>query len=664
MILRSHRRRVAAFAVFLFLGYLGLLVRLFYIQVRQADHWAAQSRHMRTIKIPRPRGTITDRNGNRLALSMPVQSLFADPAIIEDRDAAAAALAPILSVEFPALRAMFETPRRFVWVARHLDRAVAERVKALNIRGLAFRQEYRRYYPNGQLAANLLGFVGMDGQGLEGIEFQHDAILAAQAGEKLVLSGLKGLEIPQGDVVVREAEGGDTVELTVDEVIQHLAEKEIHDLYQTWQPKSCFIIVTQPRTGELLACAVRPTFDPNDFGAFPDYTYKNRAITDLYEPGSVFKIVPAAASLEDTRVAPQTCFNCPGFIKLYGITMGCTGIHGDVSLRQIIEKSCNTGIAKVGRLLGPESLYYYIRKFGFGEKSDVDLPGERLGLVRLPKEWSGLSTAAISMGQEIGVTGIQMMDAVCTIANGGLLLQPRVVRRVLSPDGRIVRRDAAVEIRRRVVSEGVAHELANMMSRVVVRGTGTRGRLDLYRAAGKTGTSQKLGAGVAGRYVVSFAGFVPVEEPAVAIYIVVNEPQGEKVSGGKVAAPAFRHLAGKVMLYLGVPPDQVAGAEAVDDRPEDEEPPPPPVRAAVPGRTTPAPTAPPDDPVAMTLDESIAPLPGPAGTGLGTEASPPAVAPGALEDVGSDIGRVIDAAVYDDDGGGQGGPAGSPPPGR
>jgi len=635
MILRSHRRRVAALAALMLCLYGFLGFRLFQIQVQGSDQF--RSANMKATKLLRPRGFIFDRNGNKFAVSLPVLSLYADPHIVEKPAEVAERLASLLHMDWHKLAAKLTSKRRFVWLARKLDRSVAERVRALSVPGLGFRQEYQRFYPKGTLAANVLGFVGMDGKGLEGLEYQHDDILASRPGEKLALVGLTGIEIPNGDVVVREPEGGANITLTIDEVIQHLCEREIEEIFANWQPKSCFIFVVEPFSGEVLACAVRPTFDPNIFSTYPKWSYKNRAITDMYEPGSVFKIVTAAAGLEDMRVQPETTFHCPGFIKLYGISIGCTSRHGDVTLRQAIEKSCNTAMAKVGLLLGPESLYYYIRKFGFGEETGIDLPGEIEGLVRLPKKWSGLSPAAISMGQEIGVTGIQMVQAVSTIANGGNLMVPHIIRRIETHDGqRIISQNEPI-VCRRVVREKVAVELASMMERVVVQGTGRRGRLDLYTAAGKTGTSQKLGRGSEGKKVVSFAGFIPVHQPSATIYIVVNEPKGDKPSGGKVCAPVFRRLAGKIMLYLEVRPDRN------DDTADANAAAPPAVASPLPALSIPSPSfrvrpmmdLRSSDPVQAVLDTAVAPLPGAGGVG-----NDPV-------DGNSQIGQVIDAALHE-----------------
>ena len=601
----------------------------------------------REVQIHRNRGAILDRNLNKFALSVPVHSLYGEPHRIKDPQAVSETLSYILRQDSSELFRKLSSKKRFVWLVRELSDDTYLAVKKLNIRGLRFKTEDQRRYPNGTLAANLIGFAGIDEEGLEGIEYQYDSILSPVDGTKLVLKGPGGVEVPNGTVIVRNADGGQNLVLTIDDVIQHLAEKELNKIVEQWSPKSCFIIVQQPYTGEILACASRPTYNPANYGDFDRKNFKNRAVTDIYEPGSVFKIVTAAAALEDNRILPNTTFHCPGFVKVYGITMGCTGTHGTITVGTAIEKSCNAVLAKIGHLLGPESLYFYIRKFGFGEKTGISLPGESVGLLRLPTKWSGISSSAISFGQEIGVTGIQMVNAISTVANGGRLVKPQIVKKVMSYDMTKVVHETGIEFRRRVIRESVARDVKGMMERVVVYGTGRRGRLDRYTAAGKTGTSQKLAKKESGLKVVSFAGFLPVEKPEVTIYVVVDEPKGEKIGGSTVAAPAFARLAGKLMLYLGVTPDRIPGQEP--HRPVETPAPtpsvfPPPsgegsMNGVETGMAQDLPSGVYVDSVGKVLDSALAPLPD--GGGITNTHSPES----AQDPFGDTIGSVIDAQV-------------------
>jgi cell division protein FtsI (penicillin-binding protein 3) len=297
-------------------------------------------------------------------------------------------------------------------------------------------------------------------------------------------------------------------------------------------------------------------------------------VSDTFEPGSTFKLVTASAALEDKKVEPTTSFFCPGKVVLWDIPIRCTSVHNDVTLEQVIERSCNSGIIKVGELLGPKNLYYYIRKFGFAEKTGVDLHSEVEGQVRPPERWSGLSVGAISMGQELSVTGMQMLSAISAIANGGLLVRPRIIKKVVDSETGAVIAEPALDVRHRVISQKTAEQVTKAMIMVTHSGSGTYAALDDYMIAGKTGTSEKLGRGKAEgnmRYVASFIGFLPAKEPKVVIYVVLNEPKGEKVRGGTMAAPVFREIARQVMLLKKVPPEVGAGTPVARISPEQEE---------------------------------------------------------------------------------------------
>ncbi len=611
-------KRMVLISLFFFVCGALLVAKLYVLQIADRDRFIRHVRHDRIERIPRKRGSIYDRNGNLLAFSLPAYSLYADPRHVTEKERAVETLHRMFGIDRRSLLRKLSSGRGFEWIRRKLDKHSMEAFKALHLAGFGFRKEFKRYYPNGTLAANVIGFVGMDNIGLEGVECYFEGVLAGVDGEKLVLRGPDGLELPSSELVLKEPEGGSDLYLTIDEVVQHMVERELDEICRRYDPLSAFIIVMDPHTGEVLAMGNRPTYDLNSFASYSASSYKNRAIADIYPPGSVFKIITAAAALEDDKVTPETVFHCPGYIRLWGVKIRCTAAHGDLDLRRILEKSCNTGIIKVGQVVGPENLYYYVRKFGFGDKTGIELPGEQKGIVRYPEHWSGISLGAISMGQEIGVTGIQMACAMCVIANGGVLMRPTVVRRIVSREGRVLR-ELEPAARLRVISKRTADELVSMLTQVVVRGTGRRGRLDLYTAAGKTGTAQKLGrmerrkAGEPNRrrLVVSFAGFVPVRDPRVVIYIVVDEPRGERVSGGLVAAPAFRELARGIMIHLEVPPDKTSPVAEGGGAPPHEE------REGAGGAIE-------DEGEARAqqeadfdgvprLDESIAPLPGGAG---------------------------------------------------
>gem|GEM_PF-112793 len=460
---------------------------------------------------------------------------------------------------------------QFCWVKRKLDartyEAVLQLIKTHKIKGLGFRKEYKRVYPNNQILSQVLGFVNLDEVGLEGLEYQFNRLLNGKPGVRIVVRGPNGMPIQE--LARQKPEGFYDVYLTIDHVIQYCMERELDKAYAKYSPKNCFAAAIEPNTGEILAMASRPTYDPNNYRAYSRDLYKNRVATDTFEPGSTFKVVTAAAALEEHRVEPPTTFNCPGKIILWDIPIRCTSTHNDVSLEQIIERSCNTGIIKVGELLGPRNLYYYIRKFGFGEKTGVDLPLEGDGLVYQPDRWSGLSIGAVSMGQELTVTGIQMLTGISVIANGGRLLRPQIIKKVVDPETGAVVQDFSMDIRRRVISPKTTELMTKMMSLVTKSGTGTLAALDDYVVAGKTGTSEKLGRSKEQgnlQYVASFIGFLPAKEPKVLIYVVLNEPKepkGEKVRGGTMAGPVFREIARQIMLLQKIPPEPGVGTPVV-----------------------------------------------------------------------------------------------------
>jgi cell division protein FtsI/penicillin-binding protein 2 len=458
--------------------------------------------------------------------------------------------------------------RRFVWIKRKLEprehELVASLIASQKIKGLGFRKEYRRVYPNSSLMAQVLGFTGTDEEGLEGLEHKYDHVLGGKPGERMVVVGANGMVLHE--VVRRKPEGYHDLHLTVDHVIQHYVERELDKAYALHNPKHCFAAAMDPMTGEILAMAARPTFDPNAYRESDREFWRNRIVSDTFEPGSTFKLVTASAALEDKRVVPTDSFHCPGQIVLWDMPIHCTGVHGEVTLEQVIEKSCNFGAIKVGMLQGPKNLYYYIRKFGFGERTGIDLPSEVDGLVRPPEQWSGVSIGAVSIGQEIAVSGIQMLAAVSAIANGGRLVKPQIIKKITDVETGAVLSESQLDARHRVISPATAEHVARMMTMVTRSGSGTLGALDDYPVAGKTGTSEKLGrAKEEGlmRYVASFVGFVPVHDPKVVIYVVLNEPKGERVSGGAMAAPVFREIARQIMLVKKVAPEMGAGAPTV-----------------------------------------------------------------------------------------------------
>lgn len=615
MIHNVHRRRILMCFLMVVAGFGVVIMRLVQLQVYQEHLWneLLTAKAERRLPLKATRGKILSATGSVLAQSIPVNSLYADPYNIQDPRAVARDLAPLLEMD-PALiqkkltkppepsatpapppptRAELSNPAspsttetgilanlmkviaeppppsiarkrvksKFVWVKRKLSNetyaSVKQLIDAKKLKGLGFRREFQRVYPNKQLAAQVLGFVGAEEDGLEGLEHKYNHILGGKPGERRVIMAPNGMILHELNRL--KPEGFNDIHLTIDPVIQHYVERELDKAFALHNPKNCFAAAMDPNTGEILAMAVRPTFDPNEWRQYDRETWKNRVITDQYEPGSPFKLVTVAAALEDQRCETSTTFYCPGKIVLWDIPLKCLSVHETITTEQVIERSCNTGAAKIGELLGPKNLYYYIRKFGFGDKTGIDLPSEVEGLVRPPEKWSGVSIGAVSIGQEIAVSGIQMMQAVATIANGGRLVRPHVISKVTDSETGAIVQETALDVRHRVISSKVTEGITKMMAMVTKSGSGTNGALDDYIVAGKTGTSEKLSSHGRFGYVASFIGFVPAKEPKVLIYVVLNEPKGEKVRGGSMAAPVFREIARQVMLLKKVPPEVGAG---------------------------------------------------------------------------------------------------------
>ncbi len=540
--------------------------KLYFLQIRQHKGLTekANRQHLRVISIPGKRGTISDRNGRELAVSLEVSSVFAQPFQIERPEEIARKLSPVLKIPASEISRKLRLDKSFVWVQRKVEPAQAEAISAMALPGIYLLPESKRYYPKQEMAAHLLGFVGMDDKGLEGIEFQYEEFLGGG------FINMAGYQDALGRFIYKAENGnsgqGYNLELTIDEVIQYIAEKELQAAIQKSRALGGSIIVMDPKTGEILAMANWPTFNPNRFSRYLSSIRRNGIIEDTYEPGSTFKAFMAAAAIEEGLIHPKDLlFGENGTIQVAGITVNDYKKFGWLTFQQAIEYSSNVGAIKVGLLLGKRRYYDYIRDFGFGSKTGIDLPGEASGKVRRPREWSGLSLPSISIGQELAVTPIQLLSAISAIANGGFLVKPYVVQAIKAPDGEVVKRFSPL-ILRRVISEETTRTLTGILEGVVENGTGKKAAIEGYRVAGKTGTSQKLDKAT-GRYshervVASFAGYVPAEDPRLAILVVIDEPQLFHW-GGSIAAPVFKEVSQGALKYLKVPPSSKAKIQMV-----------------------------------------------------------------------------------------------------
>jgi len=553
------RSRALILFVFFACALLALIGRLAYVQVVKHEELSrlAERQRSKTITLRPKRGPILDRHGEPLAVSSHAESVFALPARIDSPEDLSRRLAPLLSERREEILKRLQTDRAFVWVKRKLPPSVAQAVKALGEPGLGFVQESLRLYPNRELAAHVLGFEGLDGRGLEGMERAWDSHLAGEPGLALVERDALGREVTGLAAVLKPSTPGQGVALTLDTTIQYLAEKEVETAWRRTRAKSAMAIVLDPRTGELLALAVRPTFNPNNFATATSNEWRNRAVTDPFEPGSTFKVILAAAALEERVVRPGDRF----YGEQGAITVASTVIHdwkryGWLTFSEVLQNSSNVGAVKVGLALGRERYYRYIAGFGFGSLTGVGLPGESRGQVRTPERWSGLSLATLSIGQEVSVTALQMVAAFGAVANGGRLMQPQVVRAVLDSRGREARGFEPRAIRQ-VISPETARTLTQILTRVVTDGTGRYAAIPGYDVAGKTGTAQKVDQATK-RYsrapgILSFVGFAPADDPRIVMLVLLDEPRNEKW-GSEAAAPIFAALGREVLRYLSVSP--------------------------------------------------------------------------------------------------------------
>ena len=552
------RTRVLVLAGILAVAFAGVVGRLGWLQVvRHGDLAAlAERQYSRTVVLPAQRGPIVDSQGAALATSSPAESLFAQPRALGDPVRVAARLAPLIATPEREVHAALTSGKPFVWLRRRLPPATAAEVRALREPGLGFLPEPLRLYPNRELAAHVVGFEGADG-GLEGIERAMNDVLTGGPGKVVVGRDALGREVVT-EAVVQQPRPGHGVMLTLDRTIQYLAEREIDAAYRRTHAKAAMAIAMDPRTGDVLAMAIRPTFNPNAFLDVPSRDHwRNRAVTDPFEPGSTFKIILAAAALQEGVVHPDE--------RIYAengrITIAKTTIHdwkkyGWLTFGEVLQNSSNVGSIKVGLTLGRDRYYRYMTAFGFGAPTGVGLAGESRGQLRDPQRWSALSLPTMSIGQEISVTAMQMVAAFGAIANGGTLMQPRLVRAVFDADGRETRRFEPQAVRQ-VISPETSRTLTRLMTQVVAAGTGHNAAIAGYEVAGKTGTAQKLDPATR-RYsrnpgVLSFIGFAPADEPRLVMLVMLDEPKNEKW-GSEAAAPIFSAIGGEVLRYLDVPP--------------------------------------------------------------------------------------------------------------
>jgi len=548
---RTANRRLLALCLLIGVAFAAVLGRALWLQVVRASEYAAMAarQHRETITIPAGRGTIYDRNGVPLAIGEQATTVFADPRNVKNAQRVAVAAGRTLGIDaeelYPELR---DRTSRFVYVQRKADPLRAATLADRKLPGVGFYAEELRAYPQGAVGAQVLGFAGVDNEGLEGLERSLDPTLKGRPGSEVVITDPYGRTV---DVVeARPERPGKNVTLTIDHQLQANAEEVLQQTVRHWNAMGATAIVLDPRTGAVLAMANYPSFDVNEFAGAPADARRNRAVTDLYEPGSTFKIVTIAAALEDGVVKPTTSFWLEPTIQVSDrvIHEAHDRAAQRMTVRQILSESSNVGTITIAEELGAGKLAAWVDRFGFGSKSGIDFPGESPGLVLPLEHWSGSTIGTVPIGQGIAVTPLQMVNAYAAIGNGGVRMRPHLVERV---GGKKVARGAG----KRIVSRRTAERMMAMFRSVVVEGTGTEAAIPGYTVAGKTGTASKPENGkYVAKYVASFVGLVPARKPRLAVLVAVDEPRGQ-IWGGVVAAPAFRDIARFALQYLEIPPD-------------------------------------------------------------------------------------------------------------
>ena len=592
--IRSTLQGRIGYVALVMIGVLVILVfRYAYLQIVQGDALAQRMRDQSgyEFRIQSLRGAILDRSGKELAVSSMTKSLFVDPNHVYDThtpEEIASDIAPLIGLTEQDILDDIARGGGFVWVKRRLEHTEYEAVRAvIREKGysdcLGFQNEAKRYYPNDALAANVIGFVGTDDEGLDGVEQALDPLLKGEVREERLTVDGQRRPILDSIFAGRRVYGSDyckTVSLTIDSTIQFMVEQELDRAMAENNPDSITAIVMDPKTGEILAMASRPSYNPNRFWEYPQENWKNRAVAFIYEPGSTFKAVVAGAALQEGIVTPNQVFFDPGYVMVSGrrIQNWSNESYGAVTFTDIVKKSLNTGFAQVGLSLGAEKMMHYTRVFGFGERTGIDLPGEEEGILFSADDMRDSDIATTAIGQSIAVTPLQLVTAMAAIANGGTLMHPYIVREIRNPDGSVYEERTPREIRR-VLEPTVDRTLIGLLEQVVASGGGKKAGVKGYRIAGKTGTAQKIRRETAGylegRYIASFCGFAPVEDPIFTVLVMIDDPRGGDFYGGQIAAPVASRIFTQLLRYAHVEPSSNTFAEITGEtekgRSDDEE---------------------------------------------------------------------------------------------
>ena len=554
--------RLYGFLLILFLCSIALIARAVNLQVVDAEYLQDQGndRFLRDVKIATPRGNILDRNGEPLAVSTPVDSIGADPVRLLEEPEGVRALARVLETDPDALerRLTQKSKQRFIWIRRRLHPTVADEVRALGLQGIEIRKEYRRFYPAGEVAAHLVGFTNIDDVGQEGLELAYNDWLQGEPGVKRVIRDGTGRTIEHVEIV-RDAEPGHALKLTIDRRLQYLAYRELKSAVRKHGALSGSVVLLDVETGEVLAMVNHPSYNPNNLEGLKHEALRNRAVTDVFEPGSVMKPFVVASALETGRWAPNTPIDAsPGWISIGRFTAKDHHNYGPIDMTRLITKSSNVAAVKVARDLEPEHMWDTYDRFGFGDVTGTGFPGESAGVLRNWRRWKRVEQDTLSYGYGISVTALQLAGAFAALADDGRLRRPSMIMDALNPPESIL-------------DPTIARQVAAMLETVTgPEGTGKKARVENYRVAGKTGTSRKSGSGgyKERRYIATFAGFAPSSDPKIAGVAIVNDPTNGEYFGGSVAGPLFSSVMAGALRLMDVPPDNYEGMVAASGKPE------------------------------------------------------------------------------------------------
>jgi len=574
-------KKIIRYGVFL-VGLIAILaIRIAWVQVVEGKFWTEKARDQlqENRVLQTPRGTIYDRNGRELAVSVMAKSLYANPKELNaDPANVAELLSPILKRSSKELTELLSLKKDFIWLKRTLESAEYQSVAALikdhKLKGLDFTEESRRYYPNESLAAHILGFVGTDDVGLDGIEMTFDKTIKGEVRDQVVDTDSKGVPIFKSIFAFTKPKAGRSLYLTIDSKIQFMVEQSLDKAMARTRAQAATVILMNPHNGEILAMASRPGYNPNQFYRFKDRDWKNRAISIIYEPGSTFKAIVTAVALQEKVVKSTDMFNDVGYVEVGGrrIKNWDGGSYGKMPFSDIVKYSINTGFAQVAMKLGGEKLTSYAMNFGFGKTTGIELPGEEEGMLLNPKTMQVADVATMGIGQSIAVTPIQLLTAVASLANDGQLVKPHVIKEIRDSDGLLVSY-TPTQPSRQTVTAATAREVTSLLEKVVSDGGGKKAQIAGYRFAGKTGTAERLrdsgGGYEPGHYIASFIGFGPLEDIQLVGLVIIDNPTG-LYYGGEIAAPVFSEIMTQVVRYMGIRPQGssgIAGAPVKTDKP-------------------------------------------------------------------------------------------------